>query len=162
MNRLATTVLLLGVVALAATDESGPHFDSAGGGGGSFSGDLSGNNLSDSSDSIVTISGTTAVSGMVRGYVGKDDGDSPYSTLATDYVIGGDTSVDVLTIDLTSTTVTAGRTVIVKDVGGNAGTNNITITTEGAETIDGAASFVINTNYESVSLVSDGTNWFIY
>jgi len=34
------------------------------------------------------------------------------------------------------------------------------ISTEGAEKIDGLDTLVINNNYNSVTLYSDGTNWF--
>ena len=54
-----------------------------------------------------------------------------------------------------------GRVIVIKDAGGNANTNNITIDTEAAQTIDGAATLVINTDYDSVTLVCDGTNWLI-
>ena len=39
---------------------------------------------------------------------------------------------------------------------------NITIATEGSETIDGAATKVISSNYGSVTLYADhlGANWF--
>jgi len=43
---------------------------------------------------------------------------------------------------------------------GNSNTNNITVLTAGAETIDGQASDVINSDYASVNYVSDGTNWY--
>ena len=49
----------------------------------------------------------------------------------------------------------------IKDSTGGANSNNITINTPGAETIDGAANLVLSSNYESVRLVSDGSNWFI-
>lgn len=48
---------------------------------------------------------------------------------------------------------------VVKDEGGNAGTNNITVSASGC-TIDGGASVVINQDGGSLFLVSDGTNWF--
>lgn len=50
----------------------------------------------------------------------------------------------------------------VKDKGGNAGTNNITVTATAGGTIDGAATKVINSNYGStkVQCVSSGA-WFI-
>ncbi len=49
----------------------------------------------------------------------------------------------------------------VKDESGGAAAQNITIDTQGAETIDGAASVVISANYGSVTLYSDGSNLFI-
>jgi len=51
--------------------------------------------------------------------------------------------------------------VTIKDTSNGAGTNNITIATEGSETIDGSATAVISTNNGQVTLYSDGTNLFI-
>ena len=48
-----------------------------------------------------------------------------------------------------------------KDAGLLAGTNNITVETEGAETIDGAANLVIVANKVGLRLYSDGSNLFI-
>ena len=41
------------------------------------------------------------------------------------------------------------------------GTVNVTIDGSGAETIDGAATFVLSTQYSNLTIVSDGTNWSI-
>jgi len=43
----------------------------------------------------------------------------------------------------------------------NRSTNTITIDPNGAETIDGAATFDIATQEASVTLITDGSNWFI-
>ena len=72
------------------------------------------------------------------------------------YVVDISGGVGTLTLPAPATDVF----VRVKD-NGNANTNNITINPNAAETIDGAASHVINSDYGSVVLVSDGTNWFI-
>jgi hypothetical protein len=49
-----------------------------------------------------------------------------------------------------------------KDIGGDAATNNITIVRNGSEKIDNAAaSFVIDQAYAAVSIYSNGTDWFI-
>lgn len=56
---------------------------------------------------------------------------------------------------------TSGRYLVIKDSGGMALANNITINPHAAETIDGAASLILNLNYQSATLVSDGTNWFV-
>lgn len=80
----------------------------------------------------------------------------PYTTLATDYVILVNTSVARTIIPLGSPTT--GQTYRIKDNTGSAATNNITITPSGAN-IDGAASQVINTNYGSVDIVFNGTQW---
>lgn len=49
--------------------------------------------------------------------------------------------------------------VIVKDIG-SAETNNITVLPNAAETIDGASSDVIDSDFGSATYVSDGSDWF--
>jgi hypothetical protein len=56
---------------------------------------------------------------------------------------------------------TAGRVLKFKDAAGNASTQNKTIAPHAAETIDGAASYVLTLNKACVELTSDGTNWFV-
>ena len=51
----------------------------------------------------------------------------------------------------------AGDRVIVK----NIGTGTITIDGDGAETIDGSATYDLNYQYESVTCISNGTNWYL-
>jgi hypothetical protein len=87
-----------------------------------------------------------------------------YDLLTTDYFLHvtytGTGAVTSLT--LPTAQVKAGRTIVIKDAGGNASVNNITIDTEGSETIDGAATYVISSDYDAINLYSDGSNWFIY
>lgn len=47
----------------------------------------------------------------------------------------------------------------IKDLG-DANTNNITVGTPGAETIDGSATDVISSDYGSVVYICDGSGWF--
>jgi hypothetical protein len=55
-----------------------------------------------------------------------------------------------------------GKVIIIKDEAGSAGSNNITITPPLGETIDGASSKVINSNYGMLTLVRNGGgSWFI-
>lgn len=86
-----------------------------------------------------------------------------YDVLDTDYILhviytgtGAVTNLKLMTAQ-----VVEGRILIIKDAGGNASANSITITTEGAETIDGANDYTISVNYEAITLYCDGTNWFI-
>ncbi len=87
---------------------------------------------------------------------------------ATYDVLPGD---DVLLVDRSATGVCAidlktaqvgevGRVLTVKDSGGDASTSNITISTEGSETIDGAATKVISADSGSVDILFDGTNYY--
>jgi len=72
-----------------------------------------------------------------------------------------DTSVP-RTVTISSADITKeGRFIFVKDESNGAGTNNITIDTEGAETIDGVPSTVINTDLGSKVMYSDGSNLFL-
>ena len=48
-----------------------------------------------------------------------------------------------------------------KDTGPNAQTNNITIDGAGDQRIDGATTYVINTNGGAVTIVSNGGGWLI-
>ena len=87
---------------------------------------------------------------------------SPYTVLSTDEFISADVTAGVITIKLPNAPST-GRTYIIKDKAGLAGTSNITITTVGGSvTIDGATSYVMNTNYESISVIFDGSNYEVY
>lgn len=57
----------------------------------------------------------------------------------------------------------AGQYFTVKDEAGNSNTNNITILTTGAETIDGQSSIILESPFAAVNLYSDGTSkFFIY
>ena len=49
------------------------------------------------------------------------------------------------------------RKITIKDEAGSAATSPITV----VGTIDGTANYVINTDYGSLNLISDGTNWFV-
>jgi hypothetical protein len=86
---------------------------------------------------------------------------SSYNVLTSDEIVGVDYE-GAVAIQLMTATLAAGRVYVVKDEGGHASTYTITISTEGAETIDGAATATITTNYNSLSIYSDGSNWFIY
>jgi len=60
-----------------------------------------------------------------------------------------------------ASSVTPYHDYVVKDGKGDAGVNNITITSAGG-TIDGGSNHVLSSNYSTVHLFSDGSNWFLY
>jgi hypothetical protein len=77
------------------------------------------------------------------------------------YFVGMSTTGSVLTASLGSaTTYPAGQTLIFKDIGGNAGTNNIRITPSGSQTIDNATSLVISNTSGSAIIISNGVDGF--
>lgn len=105
----------------------------------------------------------TFIAGVINTVSGRvvkitTPGAYPYTTLITDYVILVDTSV-ARTITPLAAPVT-GTTYRIKDNVGSAAANNITITPSG-KNIDGAASYVINTNYGAVDICYQGTQWIV-
>lgn len=92
----------------------------------------------------------------------KNPGAYPYTVTSNDNYISIDSSAGAHTINFPNAPNT-GRTFIVKDRTGNAGTNNITLTTPGGTvTFDGSTTFVIDSNYGSVQLIFNGSNYEVY
>lgn len=112
-----------------------------------------------SGPNTVTISATGT---STFDYTSVNHAASPYTILSTDDYISVDCSGGVVTLNFPNA-ATLGRSYIVKDRTGNAATNNITITTPGGTvTFDGSTSFVMNTNYESVNILGNGSNYEIW
>jgi hypothetical protein len=131
------------------------------------------NEFADWAITIKTYSGLTTTSKVVEGAInelkaGKANVTTvdavTYTFLATDYILSViHTATASVTITIPSALISIlGRLFIIKDAGLNATTNNITIATEGSETIDGQANFVLIASGESVCMYSDGSNLFIY
>lgn len=51
---------------------------------------------------------------------------------------------------------------LIKDGAGNAGTYNIVIDAQDGKTIDGASTYTMNTNWENVEIIFNGTNWNVF
>ena len=87
---------------------------------------------------------------------------SPYVVLATDEYLSVDCSSIPIQLNF-SNAATSGRTFIIKDRTGSSGSNNITVTTVGgAVDIDGSVTYVMNTAYESVELMGNGTSYEVF
>jgi len=84
---------------------------------------------------------------------------SNYNISNTEYLISVGTLGAPITIYLPSSPQT-GRVIYVKDTAGGSQTNNITVDGNG-KNIDGSATFIINVNYASVSLVYTGSQWSV-
>jgi hypothetical protein len=129
-------------------------------------------NISSTSGNIVTSSGnieatagtltvgsTAIMSGGIR--TAPDTKTANYSVSPTaDYVILADSSGGGFTITLPASH-TSGERYVIKDSGGAAATNNIVIDPSDADTVDGSSTFTLDVNYQSVEVVSNGTNWFV-
>jgi hypothetical protein len=79
-----------------------------------------------------------------------------YTLVAADDVILWNSTTAVLTVD--PTTMTAYKRYVVKQIAATPTTAGIT---PASGTIDGAATFVFTSQYDSVNIFSDGTNIFI-
>lgn len=87
---------------------------------------------------------------------------TPYVVLTTDDYISVDSSALSITIKLPNA-ATSGRYYVIKDRLGFAATRNITITTVGGIVlIDGAATFQMNSNYQSVQVMGNGASYEIF
>ena len=88
---------------------------------------------------------------------------SPYTVLTTDTALLCDTTTTpaALTLNIPAAATFANQTLLIKDVAGGLSANALTIDPNGVETLDGsAASLVVGTDYASITLYCDGTEWF--
>jgi len=87
-----------------------------------------------------------------------------YTPLTTDYVVGIDTTSAAATINLpAASSFEEGQLLVLKDEGGSAGTNNITVNRAGSDAIDASTSITLSSNYAAISIYSNGTDkWHIY
>lgn len=109
--------------------------------------------------STITINGNSESILPITQVVGSGN---TYTVLTTDYYLSCDVSGGTLQVNLPNAPTT-GSVWVVKDAGGDANTNNITVTTPGASvTIDGSTTFVMNTNYESANFVFNATSYEVF
>jgi len=78
----------------------------------------------------------------------------------TESVFLVDSTAGAVTVSLPNG-VPGGTSFTVKDKFGTALSNSITIDTVGAPTIDGAASLALDIPFQSITVISDGSNWYI-
>jgi hypothetical protein len=85
-------------------------------------------------------------------------------TAGDDYIVMVDTANNIVNISLPQVggPLTQGRIIHIIDVGGNAIVNNIVISADGGGTISNQPTIVIDQNYNSVSMVSSDSAWFIF
>ena len=139
-----------------------------------------GDPFGDSSDVHINVDNATGFIAMGGDTaIGKDtaptatlqiEGDVAFKRTATavsastagETIIGVTDTAAPRTITLATADTVEGQVMIIKDESGAAGTNNITVATQAAETIDGVASVDITVNHGVLRVYSDGTNWFTF
>ncbi len=82
-----------------------------------------------------------------------------YTATGADHTILCDTTSAGFTITLPAAASNSGRIYVIKKTSADA--NNVTIDPNASELIEGAATFVFNTQNMSIEIQSNGTGWFI-
>lgn len=82
-----------------------------------------------------------------------------YTLVDDDDVILADATVAGFTLSLPAAAGRSGRTFDIKKI--DSSVNGVTVDPNGAETIDGSTTIVLNVQHHSVTLISDGSNWRI-
>lgn len=88
---------------------------------------------------------------------------SVYTVAISDYLVGITSLSYAPSVGLPKPSLVGdGKAYIIKDEVGGAGTTTITIRSVGEETIDGASTSTLTTNYQAKRFYSDGANWFTW
>lgn len=82
-----------------------------------------------------------------------------YTLTAADWMILLDVSGGNATITLPASTGISGRAYVVKRTDNSA--NTATLAADGSETIDGVANKTLPNQYDKITVVSDGLNWYV-
>lgn len=85
-------------------------------------------------------------------------GDSPY-TAATGELVSYNATGGNSTVNLPAASGNSGKAIVVKKTDSSA--NTVTVDGNASETIDGANTFVLNAQWDSLHIVCDGSNWLI-
>jgi len=96
---------------------------------------------------ILTINGNRAVGNA-------NTGDADYTLLV-------DASAGNVTVLLPPAASNTGRVLVIKAIDTNAGVNQVIVDASGAETIDGALTWITTTQWDAVMIQCDGTAWYI-
>jgi hypothetical protein len=87
--------------------------------------------------------------------------DANYTATSSNYLIAFTSLSASRTLTLPAAGTMTNKTIIIKDESGRAGFFPIIVDGAGTENIDGRRTRLINTHYGSMTLYSNGSNWFI-
>lgn len=110
------------------------------------------NTTTDNGVDELQVNGSISGIGFKQAYVTKT---GAYTATNDDYII--DCTSGTFTVTLPASSGRTGRILIIK----NSGAGTITVDGNASETIDGAATYSLATQYATIQIVSDGTNWKI-
>ena len=81
------------------------------------------------------------------------------NVVSGDYLIIADATSGAITMALPPAALVPGRIYVFKRI--NSGANAVVIDPNASETIDGAATYTLSAQWNSVTIMSNGTAWFI-
>jgi len=81
------------------------------------------------------------------------------NVVSGDYFIIADATGGAITMTLPPAALVPGRIYVFKRI--NSGANTVTVDAYGSETIDGALTHVLSPQWNSITIISNGTAWYI-
>jgi hypothetical protein len=110
------------------------------------------NTTTDNGTDQLQVNGSIQGTGFDQAYTART---TTYTAATTDYFI--DCTSGTFTVNLFTAVGNTGRILIIK----NSGTGTITVDPNGSQTIDGATTQSLSTQWSRVHIISDGANWKI-
>jgi len=81
------------------------------------------------------------------------------NVVSGDYLILANAAGGAITLNLPPAALVPGRIYVIKRI--NSGANTVTVDANGSETIDGALTHVLSPQWNAITIISDGTAWYI-
>ena len=87
-----------------------------------------------------------------------------YTVATTDFFVGTNSTQSPFQVTLADAAeLSDGQMIVIKDEGGNASSNNITVAASGSQTIDGKNSVVLESPYAAIQLYCNGVDkYFVF
>jgi hypothetical protein len=81
------------------------------------------------------------------------------NVVSGDYLILANAAGGAITLNLPPAALVPGRIYVIKRT--NSGANTVTVDANGSETIDGALTHVLSPQWNAITIISNGTDWYI-
>jgi hypothetical protein len=78
----------------------------------------------------------------------------------SNYIILADASSNTVTLNLPAASGNTGLTYIIKRTDAT-GSNTVILDANASETIDGSTTYTLTSQYQSIRIICDGSNWYI-
>ena len=112
-----------------------------------------------STGNVLKVSGGLPSWGTISPAFATTTKTASYTVTTSDTVILADATSGAIVITLPTASTISGYRFFIKKIDSSA--NTVTLTRSGSDTIDGGTTAVISVRYTSITIVSDGSNWYI-